>query len=172
MTVELLLLSLITLAAALLFVECATEVSGAVRFFLYKGNSTASVVGKEPFSVSRSKGLVEQKKKKKGYFPIPGTQDKSSNYPYIFSPAYWMYREKEAFPTLEWGTKGNTWRAYYPYARKWTAGSQITVHYHAAQPWKYAIKDSTLGYSILLKCSFCILCILICGILLMLRLRG
>ena len=67
MTTELLLLSFITLAAALLFVECATEVSDAVRFFLYKGNSTASVVGKEPFSVSRSKGLVEQNENEKGY---------------------------------------------------------------------------------------------------------
>ena len=72
MTTELLLLSFITLAAALLFVECATEVSDAVRFFLYKGNSTASVVGKEPFSVSRSKGLVEQNENQKDISRFPG----------------------------------------------------------------------------------------------------
>lgn len=172
MTRESLLLLFITLAAFFLIVECATEATDAIRFFLYKGNSTASVVGKEPFSVSRSKRLVEQNEDHKGYFPIRTTQDKSSNYPYIFAPDYWMYRKKEAFPTLEWGTKGNTWRAHYPYARKWTTGSQVTVHYNVEHPWKYAIKDSSLGFSILLKCSFYILCILICSILLMAHIRG
>lgn len=172
MTTEILLLTLITLAAVFLLVECATEVTDAIKFCLYKGNSTASVVGKEPFSISRSKRLVEQNENHKGYFPVRATQDKNSNYPYVFSPSYWLYREKDTFPTLEWGTEGNTWRAHYPYARKWEAGSQVNVRYHAACPWKYAVRDNSLGLSILLKCSFGILCILICGILLMARLRG
>ena len=172
MTTETLLLFFITLAVFFLVVECATEITDSIRFFLYKGNSTASVVGKEPFSVSRSKRLVEQNENHKGYFPVRMTQDKSSNYPYVFSPTYWMYRKKETFPTLEWGTKGNTWRAHYPYARKWTTGSQVTVHYNVEHPWKYAIRDSSLGVSILLKCSFCILCILICSFLLMAHIHG
>lgn len=172
MTGEMLLFLFITLAAFFLLVECATEVTDAVRFFFYKGRSTANVVGKEPFPASGSKGLVEQNENHKGYFPVRATQDKSSNYPYVFSPAYWRYRRKEAFPTLEWGTEGNTWRAHYPYARKWTAGSQLTVHYNVARPWKYGIKDRSLGLSILLKCSFYLLCILFCSILLMARIHG
>lgn len=172
MTREILLLTLIALAAVFLLVECATEVTDALRFFFYKGNSTASVVGKEAFSVTRSKRLVEQNENLKGYSPVCKTQDKNSNYPYIFSPAYWIYRKKEAFPTLEWGTEGNTWRAYYPYARKWATGSQIAVRYNATHPWKYAVRDSSLGFSILLKCTFYILCILICSILLMAQIHG
>lgn len=166
MMAEILLLFFISLAIVLLFIECATEVVDALKFFLYKGNSMASVIGKEPFPSSDSKRLVEQNENQKGFSPVRTTQDKNSNYPYVFSPAYWMYRKKEAFPTLEWGTNGNTWRAHYPYARKWTTGSKVTVRYNVDCPWKYAVKDSSLGASILLKCSFCILCILISSILL------
>ncbi len=172
MTNEILLLTLISLAMVFLIIECATEVADAIRYFLYKGSSTASVVGKEPFAVSRSKRLVEQNEDHKGYLPVRVTQDKNSNYPYIFSPGYWMYREKAAFPTLEWGTERNTWRAHYPYARKWNAGSQVTVRYNDARPWKYAVRDRSLGFSILLKCSFLILCILICSIFLAVQIRG
>ncbi len=172
MTTEILLLSFISFALLFLLIECATEGADALRFFFYKGNSTASVVGKEPFSVSRSKRLVEQNENRRGYFPVRTTQDKNSNYPYIFSPGYWLYRNKEAFPTLEWGTEGSTWRAHYPYARKWADGSQVTVRYDASRPWKYAVRDSFLGISILLKCAFCLLFILICSFLLMTRIGG
>ncbi|MCI8978852.1 MAG: hypothetical protein HFI99_17960 [Lachnospiraceae bacterium] len=172
MTTEILLLSFISLALLFLLIECATEGIDALRFFFYKDNSTASVVGKEPFSVSHSKRLVEQNENRRGYFPVRTTQDKNSNYPYFFSPGYWLYRKKEVFPTLEWGTEGSTWRAHYPYARKWAAGSQVTVRYNASSPWKYAVRDSFLGLSILLKCSFCLLCILLCSILLLARIRG
>ena len=105
MTNEILLLTLISLAMVFLIIECATEVADAIRFFLYKGSSIASVVEKEPFAVSRSKRLVEQNEDHKGYLPVRETQDKNSNYPYIFSPGYWMYREKAVCPTLEWGTE-------------------------------------------------------------------
>ena len=172
MTTEILLLSFISFALLFLLIECATEGADALRFFFYKGNSTASVVGKEPFSVSCSKRLVEQNENRRGYFPVRTTQDKNSNYPYIFSPGYWLYRNKEAFPTLEWETEGSTWRAHYPYARKWADGSQVTVRYDASNPWKYAVRDSFLGISILLKCAFCLLFILICSILLMTRIGG
>lgn len=172
MTTEILLLSFISFALLFLLIECATEGADALRFFFYKGNSTASVVGKEPFSVSRSKRLVEQNENRRGYFPVRTTQDKNSNYPYIFSPGYWLYRNKEAFPTLEWGTEGSTWRAHYPYARKWADGSQVTVRYDASHPWKYAVRDGFLGISILLKCAFCLLFILICSFLLMTRIGG
>ena len=172
MTIESLLLFFIVLAAFFLIVECVTEVTDATRSFFYKGNSTASVVGREPFSVSRSKRLVEQNENHKGYFPVRATQDKSSNYPHVFSPDYWMYRKKEAFPTLEWGTEGNTWRAHYPYARKWATGSQISVRYQVSHPWEYAVRDRSLAISILLKCLCALLCILICSALLMARIRG
>lgn len=172
MTIEILLFLFIALAAILLFVECATEAMDAFRFFFYKDNSTASVVGNEPFSVSRSKRLVEQNESRKGYAPIGATQDRNSNYPYVLSPAYWMYKKKAVFPVLEWETDENTWRAHYPYARKWTNGSQVTVRYNAACPWKYAVRDNSLGVSVLLKCLFCLLCIFICSILLMARIRG
>lgn len=171
MATETLLLFFISLAVVFLFIECTTEVVDAFRFFLYKGDSIARVVGKESFSVSHSRRLVEQNENHKGYSPVRMTQDKSSNFPYIFSPSYWMYRKKTVFPTLEWGTKGNTWRAHYPYARKWADGSEVTLRYNVAYPWKYAVKDSFLGFSILLKCSFYIFCILICSILLAAQIR-
>ncbi len=172
MTIEILLFLFIALAVLLLFVECATEAMDAFRFFFYKGNSTASVVTKEPFSVSRSKRLVEQNENRRGYSPVGETQDRNSNYPYVLSPAYWMYKKKDAFPVLEWETKENTWRAHYPYARKWTNGSQVMIRYNAACPWKYAVRDSSLGVSVLLKCLFYLLCIAIFSILLMARIRG
>lgn len=167
MTTEILLLTFLSLVVFFLLIECATEVPDALRYFLYKSNSTADIVGKEPFSISRSKRLVEQNENQEGYHPVRATQDKNSNYPYVFSPNYWMYRKKKVFPIIEWETKGNTWRAHYPYARKWATGSQITVRYNAACPWKYAVMDNSLDLGILLKCAFCFLCILICSILLM-----
>ncbi len=164
MTKEVLLLSLIALAAFLLVIECATEAADAVRYFFYKGNSTARVVGNEPFSVSRSRGLVEQSEDNKTYSPVRATQDRNTNHPYIFSPSYWRYRKQEVFPVLEWETEGNSWKAHYPYARNWEAGSEVTVRYNVERPWQYAIRDRSLSLSALLKCSVCILC----GILLIL----
>lgn len=47
-----------------------------------------------------------------------------------------MHRGKEVYPVLEWETKGKRWKAHYLYARNWTTGSEITVHYHVDRSWK------------------------------------
>ncbi len=158
MTKEVLLLSLIALVALLLIIECATEVIDVIQFFFYKGNSTAHIVGNEPFSISRSRRLVEQEEGHNGYSPVLSTQDRNANYPYILSLSYWMHKGKEVYPVLEWETNGKRWKAHYPYTRNWATGSEVIIHYNVNRPWKYSVRDCSLGLGALLKCAILILC--------------
>lgn len=172
MTTEILLLSFISLALLFLLIECATEGIDALRFFSTKTILLPALLEKNRFPFHTLKDWWSRMKTGEGISLFAQRRIRIQIIPIFFSPGYWLYRKKEVFPTLEWGTEGSTWRAHYPYARKWAAGSQVTVRYNASSPWKYAVRDSFLGLSILLKCSFCLLCILLCSILLLARIRG
>ncbi len=140
-----------------LIITLLTEGLEYVKYRLYQGKATATVIEVEPFTIEKSKAIVRKQVADGEYIIIPTTQDKSVHY---LSCIQNHYLEKKDFSVLGWFAENTNWKANYPYLRRkgeWSVGEEVELHYSVKKPWKYAIYDKKLWVNALRRCVVCIL---------------
>lgn len=134
-------LSLLLIAFGVLVVIIALCTDGwfCLSYHLYSGRCTATVSGEIPFTLTCSKGCVEQYKSDGSV--LTRAADRSVGH----LPFYYLLFEKGKFQyILDWRANDSLFRGHYFFLKPkgaWRIGEEKELHFRPNAPWHYAIRD-------------------------------